>query len=316
MKQVFSNNSQVCHVWAQQNQPRGRSENIFFEGDTIFSYGYHYPMAKIHTYKGRKFALINSKGYSHTTSQHTSNVRSALNGLMPYYNSPDINSCSEAVKHLDQLAKEKVTSTLKVSKVTDTQDINWNVSRIKEVYEDANSLRKLLGKAEIKVSTKDLNKVKEHLLNRLRRYKELNTPEMIEKKRVTAEKRLIRKEAKEKLELDNDINNFRKGLSCTVRLHNLSFELLRIKDNEVETSRGAQVPLNEAFMLHKALKSGKTIIEKTIGHFTVESITDLNNDKIIKIGCHKILLSEADRVLKEAALTQCEDSQIDEIQSL
>ena len=46
MKTVF-NNSEVCHVFAQQEQEYGRSGNIFFEGKKIYSYGYHYLMGNI-----------------------------------------------------------------------------------------------------------------------------------------------------------------------------------------------------------------------------------------------------------------------------
>ena len=43
---VFDN-SMVAHVWAQQGQDFGRSNNgnLYFEGPTIFSYGSHFPIA-------------------------------------------------------------------------------------------------------------------------------------------------------------------------------------------------------------------------------------------------------------------------------
>lgn len=105
MKKVFSSNSQVCHVWAQQTQSEGRTNSVFFRDTVIFSYGEHYPMAKIHKVKGQLFALINSANYSVTTSQHKSDVRSALRGLMPYFDSPDIYDTRAAIEWLDGQAK-------------------------------------------------------------------------------------------------------------------------------------------------------------------------------------------------------------------
>ena len=49
MKNVF-NNRQLAHVWANQSQDTGRNANgsMFFESDTIYSYGRHYAMARIY----------------------------------------------------------------------------------------------------------------------------------------------------------------------------------------------------------------------------------------------------------------------------
>lgn len=73
MQTVFSN-PMVAHVWAQQNQPRGRSNNgnMSFEGETLYSYST--PIAQI---IDGKFALISARTYSVTTSGHISLARRA-----------------------------------------------------------------------------------------------------------------------------------------------------------------------------------------------------------------------------------------------
>ena len=79
MKTVFSNAAQTIHVWAQQSQSNGRASNVFFEGNTVYSYGYHYPLGVIVTNKkGAKAAIINTQGYSSTTSGHISTARQAV----------------------------------------------------------------------------------------------------------------------------------------------------------------------------------------------------------------------------------------------
>src|SRR3954469_7899047 len=90
MKTVFSN-SQVAHVWAQQNQASGRSNNgqFYFEGATIFSYGGHFPIARFAGKSvqpaGSRFikrvVLYTAADYSITTSRHKSYVQGALHGL-------------------------------------------------------------------------------------------------------------------------------------------------------------------------------------------------------------------------------------------
>ena len=69
------NNSQLAHVWAQREKESGSASNMFFEGDIIYSYGYHFPMAK---HVDDDTVLYTSKGYSVTTSKHLNHVIRAI----------------------------------------------------------------------------------------------------------------------------------------------------------------------------------------------------------------------------------------------
>ena len=81
MAQVFSNDM-VAHVWAQQNQQSGRSNNgnFYFEGRTLYSYGGHFPVGIFAAPGGPVF--MNADSYSVSTSKHQSYARRAV--------SPDI----------------------------------------------------------------------------------------------------------------------------------------------------------------------------------------------------------------------------------
>lgn len=55
MKTVFTDISQVAHLWANQLQESARnSGNYYFNGDAIYSYGSHFMIAKHHTNKQGK----------------------------------------------------------------------------------------------------------------------------------------------------------------------------------------------------------------------------------------------------------------------
>jgi hypothetical protein len=75
MKKVFSE-SEVAHRWANQLQYEARNKggNFYFDGDTIYSYGRHFPIAVHH--KGAVLFTINT--YSNATSKHIREVRSAV----------------------------------------------------------------------------------------------------------------------------------------------------------------------------------------------------------------------------------------------
>lgn len=60
---------------------KGNGSRIFIDGDTIYSYGHHFPIAKRLSNGGY---LFNSNGYSSSTSTHKSYVRRALYGKEVY----------------------------------------------------------------------------------------------------------------------------------------------------------------------------------------------------------------------------------------
>lgn len=66
MKRVFSSNGQLIEAYNKQGQYFGQANSLFFEGNTLYSYGYHYPLCIIEN----SYILINNRGYSPTTRKH------------------------------------------------------------------------------------------------------------------------------------------------------------------------------------------------------------------------------------------------------
>jgi hypothetical protein len=73
-KKVFSNASEVISAWFVGTKKEGRTPtgNIFFEGDVLYSYGYHFVLA-IRLQSG--VYLLNGDTYSHTTGAQQACVR-------------------------------------------------------------------------------------------------------------------------------------------------------------------------------------------------------------------------------------------------
>ena len=60
------NNKQICQEF-YNGRTRGKASNIFIEGDILYSYGHHFPMAvKI----GNEIVAWNEDRYSNSTSKH------------------------------------------------------------------------------------------------------------------------------------------------------------------------------------------------------------------------------------------------------
>lgn len=151
---------------------------------------------------------------------------------------------------------------------------------------------------------KELKTVEEYLETRLARYNELNTPEAQAKREAERLKREERKERLKSASISEKIELFRQGKN--VEFPRLDFELLRIQGDRVQTSRGAVVPLINARILLRMIEAGKDVIGERVGHFTVNNVENARlyegnsipkEDKVITIGCHRILLSEARQVL-------------------
>jgi hypothetical protein len=75
----LGNDVYTAYVNGWQNYGRNYSnESVYFEGDIIYSYGNHFPMAIRMETNGKTWYLVNGERYSNTTSKHQSNLREAL----------------------------------------------------------------------------------------------------------------------------------------------------------------------------------------------------------------------------------------------
>ena len=75
MKKVL-NPSELAHRWANQLQPEGTTQgrNFYFEKETIFSYGSHFPIAAHY----KDVVLFTLRDYSNTTAKHKNKVWAAI----------------------------------------------------------------------------------------------------------------------------------------------------------------------------------------------------------------------------------------------
>jgi hypothetical protein len=67
-------NEEIAEEFAE-GKTKGKSKHLFIEGDIIYSYGHHFPIAKR---TGEHEAEFTEAGYSVTTSHHKNLVRKAL----------------------------------------------------------------------------------------------------------------------------------------------------------------------------------------------------------------------------------------------
>lgn len=70
------NQYEVSHRWAHQSHPHAKTRSMFFEQDTIYSYGHHWPIARIVKLadSGRQVAVIHDLPHTPATNRHTRTV--------------------------------------------------------------------------------------------------------------------------------------------------------------------------------------------------------------------------------------------------
>lgn len=126
------NNSMVAHLWANEKKESGKGSNLFFEGRSIYSYGYHFEVGRIVRNKcGEKAYLLNDEYYSSSTCKHQRCVRSAIpTGSKVFsvgYNMSDDGSMAFITSRLE-LIKEVIEKYKKVRTSLSYRDV-WGVFR-------------------------------------------------------------------------------------------------------------------------------------------------------------------------------------------
>lgn len=304
MKTVFEN-SMVAHVWAQQNQPEGKSGNgnFYFIGATIYSYGRHFPVARFCIAKGgKKYALVTERHYSISTTRHVSYVRQSIPHNVPVFFVSDPGS--ENIRaQFEEAVRREVLAAVNVK------------SRAKSVA-DRIALRHIGAAIHL---VQRANEFAAYTGERWRLREPEASPDYVEKARAAKTREDARVERKrqeqEALRLEQNRVVIAEWLAgkdqARFRLPRFDAECggaaLRIKGDELQTSHGASVPLAHAVRAFRFLKlcrehsrswdrNGHSI---RVGQFTIDSVAP---DGSFRAACHDIRWPEIERVARQAGV--------------
>ncbi len=295
-KEVFSTD-EVPHIWAHHVQESGRNSqgNLYFNGDTIYSYGSHFPIARHITNKrGQRAVLFTTGSYGNTTSGHKSMVESAIPPTVPVFHlyATDVRGTLQHSKNLKAYRTLIEELLLKSARARSTWAINSASESAAKTRKEMASYIKFFAL----VSSGDayalptLRKPDAAKLKALRA-KETETRKEYETQRVAdAAQRVI----------DNAeaIEKWRAGI-C----YNAPYDvptMLRVEDQELVTSRGARIPLADAakgyILARHVVETGEAWRANgskiKLGHYFLDSIAA---DGTVTAGCHVITWPEIER---------------------
>lgn len=293
MKTVF-NNRQLAHVWAQQTQKSGRnsSRSMFFEDNKIWSYGSHYCIASINVNSnGERLNLINEHRYSPTTGKQRNDVLDALNYKGLYVPCPENVESSENEEYLFDKLIETIKRCLNPNKKY------YHFKYYKGSLNNLNTYLKFIGQKTVEVPLDLINiMIDVHSVRVVK--KKAYEDKKAEKSRLASIERENARLARIQ-EYADELRLWPQGLNTKSIPYDLfpkDFTMIRIspsRPNLVETSRGAEVPLNEALKLLKRTLDKSVKIGHKVGHFKVDEI---KNDTL-EIGCHTISIKQASEIL-------------------
>lgn len=291
MKRVFGSNQQVEHLWANQSQAEGRASTVFFEGKSIYSYGYHYELGRMVTYKGKTVAMINTTGYSSSTSKHISQTFSAVSHLINLGTTGDLSDVRGAlVEKQGDLISELFDH---FSRLTFWSGSNDYTTYVENSVKEFNALCVTLGHKELAldINPEYLELYKEHIKRRLAREIELQSPENLAKR----EKQVARKEELFKIKIQDEIVAWRSGGPLTSNVRAVRPQLIRIMtrmdngEQDIQTTLGATVPFKQAkVLLTRLLRNEPVDKGYKIGSFKLESCIG----DVVTIGCHTFSLKD------------------------
>lgn len=87
---------------------RGTCASVFAEGDTVYSYGYHFPLLfKVVSPGGSELLVCNDTNFSVTTKRHQSYCKRYADIVVPLYGAYNYQGvCSAIIHQIEQLQAE------------------------------------------------------------------------------------------------------------------------------------------------------------------------------------------------------------------
>lgn len=273
MKTVFSNAHDVVHAFAQRNQSHGKSSNIFFNHDKIYSYGYHYLLGE---FIDDKTIVIDNRGYSNTTAKHISYLIGGTRQYKQFFTM----SCDLHLVNLQILAlKDRLAKAKKPEKY---------INEMLSLWTSLNEFIKY---------TKNKNTIKDDRYKNIKRIIKAiqDKPQEYQQKLAEAKKKeeLMRKRSEEK-QIKETLSKFYNYEVHSFRIGDKDYLRISQDGSNVETSQYVKVSIDEAKTLYQLICKGVDIKGHRISNYIVNSINGT-----LKIGCHNIDMDSVHKVGKQ-----------------
>ena len=265
MKMKF-NNSELAHIYATQSQQSAQNMNgsLYFDGLTIYSYGFHFPIANIvPNGRGEEIMLFTTRTYSNTTAKH---IRIVSQATSHYEKLDCFNPCGSHDENFGAWLKEAKDYAVKLAKATKPMKY---ISALNCVRTEATKYADFFA-VEIPLNLSAVLDLKDK--SEFLEYQS----KVAEYEKAETARKLKEQEKAFKVEL----KKWQDGETSRLYI-NLGFDYLRLRENRVETTQAVQIPLEIAKRLYISIKEGTIKEGDKLLNYTIDKV-----GAQIKIGCH------------------------------
>jgi hypothetical protein len=313
IKRVFSNASECIHIWANRVQNEGRSSNVSFKSSKLSSedgsdigdvlYSYSTPIAAFRESAKGLVVILNNYSYSHTTSGHQSDIRSAVTqpifeyDSIPKWVSQDV-LCIGSGRGVGRSSLDDRPQYIKPESI-------WQ--QYHDIYLkllESACLKKFSRTSDDRKNMAFQYATKANLIKEYFELSDVDCPllsfEITDELQAVLDAANAKKAEKERLAFERSKQerlDWLAGISHTYPNAHTNPIVLRVhpsEENRVQTSRGAVVPLKVCKSLYTAFKNQAMPEDTQVGNFTLQGVFDWG----IRIGCHDIQAKELERFAK------------------
>lgn len=287
MKKVV-NNENVAHLWANEQQIEANTPNrsFYFYGPTIYSYGYHFPIAKhITNDKGEKAILFTTRKYSNTTAKHINFAYRAIpyKDTVIYCPNPQA-TANDNIFYYDNKINNIYNS---LSKAKKPEKYLMELSVLKAEFEKYLNF--------VGVDMPEAIRVKLEITTKEESIEAVNKANEI--KAANEAKKAKEQEAENKKQL-RKFRNFERFSFY----NGLAYLRYNKETNRIETSQKIEIPLEAAKRLYKTIKQAlknRILNDPETANLKIldYSVKNIKKD-FIEVGCHKIEMKEINRIAK------------------
>ena len=293
MRHVYPNH-EIPHLWVHQsqNQARNSSSSLYFVGQTIYSYGSHFPIARhITNDRGERAILFTTAHYSVTTSGHCSAVARAIPTDVPVFHVAHVqNGSADRPNHKDNVENYLHRLSELLGKAKRARLYRDHYER--EALALRDQLRCYVAFFDVQSVTIPESAALDALQSWIAAHAEEDRQRREQRARLAEEER--RKEQAERIE------RFRAGDPHVSYVPGVS-PMLRVAGDEVQTSLGARFPVSHAvralLLVRKIRESGGEYVRYGhtvhLGHYAIDRI---ESDGTVHAGCHIVKWDEIERI--------------------
>jgi hypothetical protein len=294
MRTVFSSNNEAAHIWASQSQASGRAGNVFFEDGVIYSYGRHFPVAKFGD--DGVTVLFTNRGYSNSTGKHKSLIRGAIpcDYRVIYCDDP-----TRGVEHnlgvwrstVERLRRDFAAKKLRVSR--------GNIAV--EIFKTCESAIEYCLAMQI-TAPEWCNESNDEMTARDYVY------ELAKARDAKKEVARIEREKLAAIDAGDRLAMWQAGQNPPQNGFQYCATVLRLKNDQIQTSRGAQIPVADALKLWPLLvrvkQSGKTL-EAGLHNINLGAYRFNSFDgATLIVGCHSIAWDQLEKMADQLNLLE------------